>query len=326
MNQSDSQPNSVDQEFYRSLWSDLDESTGFPFTRPLLAHYSSVPILESILKNEEIWLSHPMLMNDHEELRWGFIEGRRLFNSHSGLATACRTSEAHSSLVESFNSYFGQFAQDHSKDVYVGCFCRHEPGDEDGLLSMWRAYGANGGGAALVFDTSKLTPSEGSPLILAPVEYGTTDDRLRWIETSLDRLADTIRKLDLDGDQMYRAAWAFFTRLKRFALFSKHKGFEEEREWRLVYHREEDEHNRYGGMLSYAITEKGIQPKLKLKVARAVYGNSFPSMEDLITSVLLGPTAGTYLAQVAVERMLEQLGKPKLAKVVVACSTPFRPA
>ncbi|MBO9780860.1 hypothetical protein J7371_18515, partial [Xanthomonas phaseoli pv. dieffenbachiae] len=53
------------------LWSDLKEDEHFPSKRPLLAHYTSLSTMESIFRGEEIWMSHPFLMNDDEELKEG---------------------------------------------------------------------------------------------------------------------------------------------------------------------------------------------------------------------------------------------------------------
>jgi hypothetical protein len=38
---------------------------------------------------------------------------------------------------------------------------------------MWRGYGGNGNGAAIVFDTAKIAAREESPLVIAHVHYGT---------------------------------------------------------------------------------------------------------------------------------------------------------
>ena len=43
-------------------------------------------------------------------------------------------------------------------DTYVFCLSEHAKDDTDGLLSMWRGYGGNGNGAAIVFDAGKLRP------------------------------------------------------------------------------------------------------------------------------------------------------------------------
>jgi len=39
----------------------------------------------------------------------------------------------------------------------VFCLCEHTPGDTDGKLSMWREYGSKGNGAALVFNTARIS-------------------------------------------------------------------------------------------------------------------------------------------------------------------------
>ncbi len=40
--------------------------------------------------------------------------------------------------------------------IHITCFSEYESGDNVGLLSMWRGYGEDGEGAAIVFDTAKL--------------------------------------------------------------------------------------------------------------------------------------------------------------------------
>ena len=41
---------------------------------PLLAHYTSIDVIEKILRSEEIWFSNPLFMNDLEEMRFGMLE------------------------------------------------------------------------------------------------------------------------------------------------------------------------------------------------------------------------------------------------------------
>jgi hypothetical protein len=39
--------------------------------KPWLAHYTSIELAEKILRDEEVWFSNPLFMNDLEELRFG---------------------------------------------------------------------------------------------------------------------------------------------------------------------------------------------------------------------------------------------------------------
>jgi hypothetical protein len=56
---------------FQELYSDITSAEQFNVKQPLLAHYTSISTLESILRNEEIWLSNPLFMNDMKEVRFG---------------------------------------------------------------------------------------------------------------------------------------------------------------------------------------------------------------------------------------------------------------
>ena len=49
--------------------------------RPLLAHYTSIKVMESILSTSEIWFSNPLFMNDHQEMRSGLEAGMSFFQT-----------------------------------------------------------------------------------------------------------------------------------------------------------------------------------------------------------------------------------------------------
>jgi hypothetical protein len=62
------------------------------------------------------------------------------------------------------------------------------------MLSMWRGYGGNGSGAALVLDTNELEDLGDSPLILAPVYYASVEQRLEWIDSKLSEFAQLLKQ------------------------------------------------------------------------------------------------------------------------------------
>ena len=58
-----------DQEvlkLFEPLWADLKGDDSYPAKRPLLAHYTSMVVLEAILRDNEVWFSNPLFMNDLE--------------------------------------------------------------------------------------------------------------------------------------------------------------------------------------------------------------------------------------------------------------------
>lgn len=308
------------------LWSDIESESEFPEKRPLLAHYTSAQTLEAIFRGKQLWLSHPMLMNDLEELQWGIHAGIRVLSQHEGLMNACGATERFALLQK----YLGEFvaadgvADAHS--IFVACFCEHKQEEHDGLLSMWRAYGANGGGAAIIFDTGKLNPQDDSPFILSSVKYGSASQREEWISRKFDEVAGFLaaNPSHIDEELLSIVAYFLLARLKVFALTTKHQGFEEEREWRLIYLPERDDQQKYTQYIDYAVSPSGFQPKMKLPLTPEVSG--MIELQDLVTEIMLGPAHGSALSLTAVRRMLSLRGLDDLSARVRQSMTPFRPA
>lgn len=311
---------------FQSLWSDVNLGETFPTKRPLLAHYTSIAALESMMEKNEIWFSNPLYMNDLEELRFVIHEGANAFRQHEQIRSACGEPEKYAALCSAFEHYFNRFSNEHAFDTYVFCLAEHDPANTDGLLSMWRGYGGNGSGAALVFDTTQLGHIVGSPLIISNVTYASEQERLNWIGAKLTEFAVILANYAIPKDRLHIPAYLLFERFKMFALFTKHCGFSEEREWRAIYLRERDVHQKLDGMLHYAVGRRGIEPKLKFKV-QPIDGltSQHLSLEKIVAQIILGPTVSSPLAISSVGRMLEKVGKSEMAKRLFASTTPFRP-
>ncbi|WP_413934245.1 DUF2971 domain-containing protein [Nitrospira sp. BLG_1] len=313
-------------EITEVLWADIESNDSYPTVRPLLAHYTSVTTLEQMLRTEEVWFSNPLYMNDWEELRFGMHVGAAKFRSHQALLDACETTENHTALISSFDQLLNEFDSKHAMDTYILCLTEHCFQDTDGLLSMWRGYGANGGGVAVVFDTTKLRSDDKLPFIVSKVTYADQSTRIKWIEDKITSLALAISKHEKTQENLHAASYGWLERLKLFSLFTKHSGFSEEGEWRVVYLSDRDKEQRFAKMLGYTISNRGVEPKLKLKIKelRADQDNAL-SLDTLIERIILGPSISTILATNSVRRMLELNQRASLAGKVVASSIPFRP-
>jgi Protein of unknown function (DUF2971) len=307
------------------MYADLRKEDEYYSLKPLLAHYTSTQVLESILKNGELWFSNPLLMNDVEEVRFGMNESLQQFMTHQGVQTACKNPRRFDALARAYQSYYNQFAEDHVLNTYLFCLSLHDASDVDGRLSMWRGYGGNGNGVAIVFDTSKLAPDDNGPLIIAKVHYANRDQRRGWITDKLLQFSSILQDIELPEVNLPSAAYYLFERFKLFSIFSKHKGFDEEQEWRIAYLPGRDKTNLFSDMMGYNISVRGIEPKLKLKVDEVVKKlESAISFNDLIHSIILGPSISTPLSKVAIDKMLTQLGKTDLKTRVTASTIPYR--
>lgn len=310
---------------FQSLWSDFQTEMNFPTERPLLSHYTSIATLECILRNEEVWFSNPLNMNDFEELRFGVIESAKAFRLSEKIEHCCGTPERYEALSKNFEAKFDQFDSEHALDIYVFCMAKHDDTSNDGVLSMWRGYGENGGGAAIVLDMSKLAHVPGSPIIMSKVTYLSPNERLQWIQKKLDEFAALIQVNNPSEDQFAIAVHQLFARIVSFALFTKHRGFEEEKEWRAVYMRDRDSTGLFENMLSYSLGKRGIEPKFKYKV-KPIEGspNQDMTIEKIIHKIILGPSAAGALSIEATKRMFKAAGKEGLASKLVTSSVPYR--
>ena len=290
-----------------------------------LAHYTSIDVLEKIAATDEIWFSNPLFMNDLEEVKFGILQGGEMLRASKRLLNSLNSDKRCSVFVDSLNRYVAQFDQDHLFDTYVFCLSRHDENNTDGRLSMWRGYGGNGRGAAIIFDTSKIVLQADTPLILSRVFYGSADKRLAWVRELGDKIAAIVVGNSIPDDKVYLIASAAFERLKLFALFTKHSGFAEEDEWRIVYMPERDSGGLFKPMLHYMNGPRGVEPKLKLKVAPLE--GVIPSgvtLDNIVAKILLGPTTSSVLAQRSVGRMLEVVGKPTWKERLSVSNIPLR--
>jgi len=316
----------IDYKAYlRPIWADLRPADQrFPAFRPLVAHYCSIATLEAVAKNEQFWFSNPLYMNDYEELVFGLANSRNRFLQNTPVRNAFKNPKQYDRFREQVLWIYDQFEKGLLFDIYIACFAEHDPTDNDGLLSMWRGYGANGSGAAIVFNTAALTEIPHSPLRIDPVTYGTSEERLAWIDQILDKFAELVAACDIPEDAFPVCASELFERFLMFSVFTKHRGFREEKEWRVVYSRHYDPNQILTDMLGYFINGGTVEPKLKFRIAPLDGAAAGVTLEQLVVKIILGPNGASVRSTMAVRRMLETLGKPILAERVVTSSTPYR--
>jgi hypothetical protein len=313
------------RNLFAPLWTEVQGEDCFPNKRPLLAHYTSVPVLESILRTNEIWFSHPLLMNDPQEVTFGLNAAAQLLFTSESIRTACQSSHRFDTLKNTFIFWFNRFAKEHLPNTFVLCFFEHATDDHDGLLSMWRGYGDQGSGVAIVFDTAQVVPRDDSFLIIAKLHYGSEDDRRDGIQVLLGRCAEILKNNAIPDDKLVICSFFIFQRLKQFAIFTKHHGFHEENEWRVVYMRDIAESELLNHMIGCWNGPRGPEPKLKFKL-ETIAGmpeTENLSLERLVDRIILGPIS-TPLAVSACANMVESLGHPELKDRIRRSTIPFR--
>jgi hypothetical protein len=291
---------------------------------PLLAHYTSVQVAEQVIKNQEIWLSHPFYMNDLEELRFGMLQGIQNFSTYA--QAAATTSARAQILLDHFMFYIGHMNEQTLVNTYVLCLSEHAPTDPDGLLSMWRTYASQGHGVAIIFNTRNIPDPPQAPLRIGKVIYGSPQERVQLLRSGLEEWVRITQAANLPDGRLYLAAYGAFYFVKSFALLTKHSGFKEEAEWRIIYVPEIDPGGALVNQFSYHISGRGAEPKLKFKIAPVLGGSPDTlSLTRLVHCILLGPSVASPIAQDAFRRVLRGTCLEGFEDRIFASSIPLRP-
>jgi hypothetical protein len=216
-------------------------------------HYTSASGLHGIVTSKTLWASHTSFLNDIEEVE-GFFdrvlpgilkpEVERYFKDVENLSELARAGRllGEDVILHFLKKIVGKCkdGECRAQDHYVFSFCvTNDPRiSNHGLLSQWRGYGLDGG-YAIVFDSaglesllteeSKLYHEES--LMWGNAEYHMSSTTAN--EQVLDLIRDmreSVSKYLTTGDTKEFN----FNSTSQLASFCKHRGFEEENEFRIV--------------------------------------------------------------------------------------------
>jgi Protein of unknown function (DUF2971) len=119
-------------------------------------------------------------------------------------------------------------------DTYLTCISEHRNKEDPfGRLSMWRGYGETTGVALVMNNSPFLTPSDALKACTSPVAYPDQKEfekQFGRVVNNIESEIDFLRQKDRQLVKNY-----LFRMLVFAAVSTKHPGFEEEKEWRIVY-------------------------------------------------------------------------------------------
>ena len=193
-------------------------------------HYTTADVARSIIEKRQVWMRNTRTMNDFREIRHGIECLERGIASPQGQALH---SIIHNINGEGLKSFSDEgYIKLYKNNTYITCISEHED-TEDGIgrLSMWRAYGGTSGVAVVVKNTPFIEPNDYLGAWTFPVTYCGTDGYISKFQHMHDHI-----KANYAYFQQHRNM--AFDYLNMFLLYlilcTKHPGFAEEREWRVV--------------------------------------------------------------------------------------------
>lgn len=281
-------------------------------------HHTSAEAAFSIFKTGEFWLRNASCMNDVSEVRHGLD---CLIKAYQDL----RFGELLKHVlpdVQAFENYFGDRVHELLEFTYLACFSEHnDDEDKTGRLSMWRAY-ASGTGVAIVMNNRVfIEPSDALGAYTSPVEYMDKNEFAAALaQVGSNIIQNTAFLRDQPTDQMMH--WLYGA-LRSFVLCTKHPGFREEKEWRVVF----SPRMPHPGIVRCEIEAiNGIpQPVCKIPLAdipeQSLIGAD-PRL--LVDRIIIGPSQYESALYQAFVELLASKGIENAAQRVVVSDIPLR--
>lgn len=199
-----------------------------------LAHYTSAAVALKIIDNKEIWLNNVTNMNDYREVELGKNLLARTFNkTDEGNRLKDILNQISEKLSEEliirYNSIFNGLDR-----TYAFCLTEHKKDyDKYGKLSMWRAYAPKNGIALILNIAPFIKECSKTTAFTIPMFYYEYEEFQNKFKNFVDKVQNN---LDIFNNITKEEVLDFFYRKFLVSVLSlKHKGFEEEKEWRILY-------------------------------------------------------------------------------------------
>jgi hypothetical protein len=278
-------------------------------------HYTTAENLFRILDEEAIKFRNTRCMNDYRDVEQGVMQLHQWNNdseSNAALASALQASIP-GVWEEAVKKYY-QWLSSLRTQSYVLSVAEHDETENDtGRLSLWRAFDDSTTGVAVVVKVAPfLQVTEALKAYSSPVAYWTRqqlDDEFRLVAQRVASNKDFLAKLN-----KVALAEMVFLMLVFAATCSKHPGFRDEREWRVLTNPQlwpsvelVDHQEVIGG-----VPQTVYKMQLKNKPADNVMGIELPELIDRIIvgpSLHAGPIREAIIAKLAARNVADAASK-----------------
>jgi len=280
----------------------------------------------NIITEKRIWMRNTNCMSDYSEVRHGFTILQQFFapdktdgKERKDALDGCADGVA----IEALRLFDG-WSPDVTLNTYITSISEHDPSEDlHGRLSMWRAFGGNTARVAFVFKVPYMTSvAEELQVMFSPVAYLSkkgVHDVLHEVIKNINRELDFLRSIDRP-----LLVTMIFNMLIAAVTCSKHEGFHEEREWRVVY-----SPKRLASQFMKSIIRDiaGVpQPIYELPLDAAL-SNSLADIDltNLFDRLIIGPSPYPWPMYEAFTAALSKAGVKNAGELVFVSGIPIRP-
>lgn len=310
--------NIIEEVFHKEY---IEKLLGLKSNELKLAHYTSARVALSLIENKTIWLNNIQYMNDYSEIKIGNTLLADYYNNETGNEIKEVIEEINHGIKQNLElSYNNNLSR--LMNTYAFCLTEHSKEEDDyGRLSMWRAY-APKNGVAIVLDTDVFAEEAfNTKVATIPMFYLKREE-------FIDAVSDFANRLEKYKDDLKYLPNFSDLVLRKFiitALSMKHKGFQEEREWRVIYNDIFSNVNE-NDIVTENIEEINGELRIikKLDFSQIRYGNCPFDMNKLIYRIIIGPSNNPEQLRTIFIHTLEKNGVIDAANKVVCSDIPVR--
>ncbi|MDB5496888.1 MAG: hypothetical protein JWP28_919 [Phenylobacterium sp.] len=291
--------------------------------RRRFVHYTSADVAMSIIKNRSVWMRNAMTMNDFSEIQHGFkCLAYAWGQDEGGKQIKGLLDEVQPGLAQVLENQFDGWLPNFQARTYVTCISEHrDEENEHGRLSMWRAYGGTSGVALVINSGPFMSNNDKSAAYSSPVAYLSPESfaaQMRQIAETMAASRPLLARLGATALQGH-----VFSMLTTAMVCTKHPGFGEELEWRVVYN---PDLSRSAAIVEAVETVRGV-PQIVQKlplVNDPDNGLEGAALPDLLEKVIIGPTDHQTSLRHAFVALLQEAGVPNAHERITISGIPLR--
>ena len=284
-----------------------------------LAHYTSAAVALKIIDNKEIWLNNVTNMNDYREVELGKNLLARTFNkTDEGNRLKDILNQISEKLSEEliirYNSIFNGLDR-----TYAFCLTEHKKDyDKYGKLSMWRAYAPKNGIALILNIAPFIKECSKTTAFTIPMFYYEYEEFQNKFKNFVDKAQNN---LDIFNNITKEEVLDFFYRKFLVSVLSlKHKGFEEEKEWRILYN---DAIYTKDNIIKEEVKEIHGVPRI-IKILNFESLNDKNSdystkLNDILYKIIIGPSDNPkHLQEIFIKKLADNCVTNAESKVIIS--------
>jgi hypothetical protein len=286
-------------------------------------HYTNADAAMKIIKNREVWLRNTQCMNDYMEVEHGLDCLVNAFKSETeGKRFKEMLNNLFPGIVDELTKTFDAWIPVFRSSTFIMCVSEHtDSEDQFGKLSMWRAYGGRNSVAVVVNNKAFFSETDVFKAYTCPVEYIDSNGYGKQMDDLRMRMEKENKYLLSIGKDAV-LSWLFYT-FKYIVLCTKHPGFAEEKEWRLVYTPKDIKSEYVKGEIETINNVPQVVHKIPLKDIPE-QNFTFPSISELIDRIIIGPNDQQYVIGDAFKTLLKSCNCQDVEKKIYYSGIPLR--